>query len=203
MCECVYMTFSFLRCVCTVIRCFGDWFNCSACRNLIRPFLDTQWVMNYLRLQASTLISHTVFSSLRKEFRYAWTIAVVTLAAFEKSLSRDKCYTFIIISLSQANVFISSMSSRQPILSNLACSVLVLILSLFFGCLPLIISKKKHSFSAVRWTEERKTFLLAFLLNFGGGVLIANCFCHWLPEAREGKLLSLILQLLNVHGSDI
>ncbi len=28
--------------------------------------------------------------------------------------------------------------------------------------------------------------ILAFLLNFGGGVLIANCFCHWLPEVREG-----------------
>ena len=75
----------------------------------------------------------------------------------------------------------------MPVLSNLICSVLVLVFSLFFGCLPLI-SKKINIFSpAVRWTDEKKKFLLAFLLNFGGGVLIANCFCHWLPEAREGK----------------
>ena len=31
-----------------------------------------------------------------------------------------------------------------------------------------------------------KNVVLSFLLNLGGGVLIANCFCHWLPEVREG-----------------
>ena len=37
--------------------------------------------------------------------------------------------------------------------------------------------------------KEKKKFknvVLSFLLNLGGGVLIANCFCHWLPEVREG-----------------
>jgi hypothetical protein len=36
--------------------------------------------------------------------------------------------------------------------------------------------------------KKRKNILLSSLLNFGGGVLIANCFCHWLPEVREGKV---------------
>ena len=34
--------------------------------------------------------------------------------------------------------------------------------------------------------KKRKNVVLSMLLNFGGGVLIANCFCHWLPEVREG-----------------
>ena len=28
--------------------------------------------------------------------------------------------------------------------------------------------------------------VLSFLLNLGGGVLLANCLCHWLPELRAG-----------------
>ena len=34
--------------------------------------------------------------------------------------------------------------------------------------------------------KKLKNVSLAFLLNLGGGVLMANCFCHWLPEVREG-----------------
>ena len=34
--------------------------------------------------------------------------------------------------------------------------------------------------------RKLKNVILSFLLNVGGGVLIANCFCHWLPEVREG-----------------
>lgn len=34
--------------------------------------------------------------------------------------------------------------------------------------------------------KKWKNVALSFLLNLGGGVLIANCFCHWLPEVREG-----------------
>jgi len=34
--------------------------------------------------------------------------------------------------------------------------------------------------------KNPKNVALSFLLNLGGGVLLANCFCHWLPEVREG-----------------
>ena len=37
-----------------------------------------------------------------------------------------------------------------------------------------------------REKKKLRNVFLAFLLNLGGGVLIANCFCHWLPEVREG-----------------
>ena len=37
-----------------------------------------------------------------------------------------------------------------------------------------------------REKKKLKNVILSFLLNVGGGVLIANCFCHWLPEVREG-----------------
>ena len=37
-----------------------------------------------------------------------------------------------------------------------------------------------------RERKKLKNVILSFLLNVGGGVLIANCFCHWLPEVREG-----------------
>ena len=34
--------------------------------------------------------------------------------------------------------------------------------------------------------KSGRNVFFSFLLNFGGGVLFANCFCHWLPEIREG-----------------
>ena len=41
--------------------------------------------------------------------------------------------------------------------------------------------------------KKRKNVVLSMLLNFGGGVLFANCFCHWLPEVREGQPLVKII----------
>jgi hypothetical protein len=39
---------------------------------------------------------------------------------------------------------------------------------------------------AVMKTFTNVVFLYVILLGTGGGVLLANCFCHWLPEVREG-----------------
>ncbi len=80
-----------------------------------------------------------------------------------------------------------------PIVSDLICSALAVALSLFFGYLPLIIDKKSDA-----KTEKVKTFWLAFLLNFGGGVLIANSFCHWLPEVRHGLRLNTKLPVAEI-----
>ena len=53
----------------------------------------------------------------------------------------------------------------------------------------------RYNFAAIDTTDpavmrmekkKLKNVTLSFLLNLGGGVLIANCFCHWLPEVREG-----------------
>jgi len=67
-------------------------------------------------------------------------------------------------------------------------------LSLGFGFLPAALAKK-YDLSSIETLDPEvskkekkkwKNVALSFLLNLGGGVLIANCFCHWLPEVREG-----------------
>ncbi|XP_023329406.1 zinc transporter ZIP1 [Eurytemora carolleeae] len=78
-------------------------------------------------------------------------------------------------------------------LVKIYAAVIIVILSLAFGFLPLILSKRLD-FTAVETSDPEilkkhkkkfKNVLLSFLLNLGGGVLLANCFCHWLPEVRE------------------
>jgi len=73
-------------------------------------------------------------------------------------------------------------------------AVTIVILSLFFGFLPLFLARK-YDFSSIETTDPEeqkrnkkqwKNMVLSFLLNLGAGVLLANCFCHWLPEVREG-----------------
>ena len=71
--------------------------------------------------------------------------------------------------------------------------ILIFILSAVFGCLPMILSMfcgLEADHPPTRRTKKKlKNVVLAFLLNFGGGVLSANAFCHWLPELVEGKRL--------------
>jgi len=71
---------------------------------------------------------------------------------------------------------------------------LIVFISLIIGFLPLWLTKK-YDFSSIDATQpllmkkqkkNPKNVVLSFLLNIGGGVLLANCFCHWLPEVREG-----------------
>lgn len=77
---------------------------------------------------------------------------------------------------------------------KLLAAALIVALSLGFGFLPLTLAKKYDLTSIdtldpeVMKKEKKKlkNAALSFLLNLGGGVLIANCFCHWLPEVREG-----------------
>ena len=78
----------------------------------------------------------------------------------------------------------------EPLVTKIICAALIFTLSAVFGYLPVFISKKfpllapsdpRHNKKALR------NVVFSFLLNFGGGVLLANSFCHWLPEVREGK----------------
>jgi len=77
---------------------------------------------------------------------------------------------------------------------KLLATFLIVGISLIFGYLPLILAKK-YDFSSIDTTQPLlmkqqkkniKNVVLAFLLNIGGGVLLANSFCHLLPEVREG-----------------
>lgn len=77
---------------------------------------------------------------------------------------------------------------------KILAAALIVGLSLGFGFLPLTLAKK-YDLSSIdthdpeelkREKKKLKNVAMSFLLNLGGGVLIANCFCHWLPEVREG-----------------
>ena len=75
--------------------------------------------------------------------------------------------------------------------SKIIVGFLIVTLSAVFGYLPVFLAAKcgleadhppsKHS------KKKLKNVVISFLLNFGGGVLTANAFCHWLPEVREGN----------------
>ena len=77
-----------------------------------------------------------------------------------------------------------------PLVTKILCGVLVMSLSVLFGYLPVLISRKFPFLSASDPRNNKKALrntVFSFVLNFGGGVLFANSFCHWLPEVREGK----------------
>ena len=71
---------------------------------------------------------------------------------------------------------------------------LVVTLSAVFGYLPVLLAAKcglEADHPPTKKTKKKmKNVIMSFLLNFGGGVLTANAFCHWLPEVREGKYLT-------------
>jgi len=84
--------------------------------------------------------------------------------------------------------------NNNVIWEKIGAACLIVILSTVCGFLPIVLSKK-YDFTMDDTTDEiiikkrrksTKNVVLSFLLNLGGGVLLANCFCHWLPEVREG-----------------
>ena len=79
--------------------------------------------------------------------------------------------------------------------SKIVTCILTFVLSAVFGCLPMVLStfcglEADHP-PTKRTKKKLKNVVLAFLLNFGGGVLSANAFCHWLPELVEGNTFRL------------
>jgi len=66
------------------------------------------------------------------------------------------------------------------------------VLRLFFGLVPLKITKKLKlwgesgvSHQLVNQRRQRVDAAVSFCLSFGGGVLLATCFIHMIPEVRE------------------
>jgi len=77
---------------------------------------------------------------------------------------------------------------------KLVAAFVISVVSLILGFLPLLLASR-FDFSSIdsmqpllmkKNKKNPKNVILSFLLNLGGGVLLANCFCHWLPEVREG-----------------
>jgi len=82
----------------------------------------------------------------------------------------------------------------EILMTKIIASGFIVALSLFFGFLPQLLTRR-FDLTSLDTTDPKvmkkekkkwKNISLSFLLNLGGGVLIANCFCHWLPEVREG-----------------
>ena len=73
--------------------------------------------------------------------------------------------------------------------SKALSAVLVSTISFLFGYLPVLLVRKFGLVTNPKTPEGKKGHgsILAFMLNFGGGVLFANCFIHWMPEVNEGK----------------
>ena len=80
----------------------------------------------------------------------------------------------------------------EPLYAKIISTITIFTMSCVFGILPIFVAKKypMHTIESPSYNRKAKrNMIFSFLLNFGGGVLFANCFCHWLPEIREGKFL--------------
>jgi len=91
-------------------------------------------------------------------------------------------------------VTFNSENMAGILVDKILAALAIVLLSLVFGFLPLLLAKKyelstgdsQDPIIAKKERKKLKNVILSFLLNLGGGVLLANCFCHWLPEVREG-----------------
>ena len=64
---------------------------------------------------------------------------------------------------------------------------IIVVVSFLVGGVPIMLGHKFGLSSADVGSAEqgKRARILAFLMNFGGGVLIGLSLCHWLPETRE------------------
>ncbi|VVC43341.1 Zinc/iron permease [Cinara cedri] len=64
--------------------------------------------------------------------------------------------------------------------------VLSIVTRLFFGFTPLLVSRKFLTNKATdSLTSKTLEYLVSLCLSLGGGVLLATCFVHLMPEVRE------------------
>ena len=76
----------------------------------------------------------------------------------------------------------------EVLTAQITALVIIVAVSFLVGGVPIMLG---HKFGLTtdlgRVEQERRARILAFLMNFGGGVLIGLSLCHWLPETRESK----------------
>ncbi len=86
--------------------------------------------------------------------------------------------------------------------TKIICGFLITAMTASFGYLPSFcsgqISDTKPGDPHYNKKSTRNT-VLGFLLSAGGGVLITNCFCHWLPEVRESKFNCPNNQIITIY----
>ena len=72
--------------------------------------------------------------------------------------------------------------------TQIVCIAIIVVVSFSIGTIPIFIGSRFNL--AESGKASRKAQILAFLMNFGGGVLFGLSLCHWLPETREGTKIS-------------
>ena len=80
------------------------------------------------------------------------------------------------------------MGSMEVLAAQIIALVLIVVVSFVVGGAPIALG---HRFGLTTGEAEignRRARVLAFLMNFGGGVLVGLSLCHWLPETRESKM---------------
>lgn len=82
--------------------------------------------------------------------------------------------------------------SMELVYTKILVLTLLGVVRLFFGLVPLMITKKLKlwgesgvSHRLVNERLQRVDAAISFCLSFGGGVLLATCFIHMIPEVRE------------------
>lgn len=82
--------------------------------------------------------------------------------------------------------------SMELVYTKILVLTLLGVFRLFFGLVPLKITKKLKlwgesgvSHRLVNQRRQRVDVAISFCLSFGGGVLLATCFIHMIPEVRE------------------
>ena len=76
----------------------------------------------------------------------------------------------------------------EVLAAQIIALVLIVVVSFVVGGAPIALG---HRFGLTTGEAEignRRARVLAFLMNFGGGVLVGLSLCHWLPETRESKM---------------
>jgi len=84
------------------------------------------------------------------------------------------------------------VGSMELVYTKILVLTLLGVFRLFFGLVPIKITKKLKlwgesgvSHRLVNQRRQRVDAAISFCLSFGGGVLLATCFIHIIPEVRE------------------
>ncbi|KFD55161.1 hypothetical protein M513_04079 [Trichuris suis] len=108
-----------------------------------------------------------------------------------------------LVKASQANfsslVLIDKSLSMDPLVLKVILTILLFFFCFGFGLLPVKLLKLLRQRAAAQHTSSRSwpSLVLCFLSCFAGGIFLATCFLHLLPEVRHN-----CDELMEIYGVD-
>lgn len=84
----------------------------------------------------------------------------------------------------------------EVLTAQIIALVIIVVVSFVVGGLPVVLGHKFGLTEDSGSAEQKRARVLAFLMNFGGGVLIGLSLCHWLPETRESTRIWIFLKVV-------